>query len=76
MKNLKKHLHKGDYAILIHRIREKYGKEYSRSTIASVLSPNTEHDNELIYCEALKLSVERQEAVQETALLEAKLQKD
>ena len=76
LKILKKYLQKGDYSILIERIKEKHNLMYAASTIASVLSASTAHYNEIIYCEALLLALERQQVIKQTAALEAQLKED
>lgn len=70
IKKIKKNLKRGDFAILIDRIKSKHNLTISRSAVAATLSPANPYFNDLIYAEALQLSIERKEAVSQTATLE------
>lgn len=73
IKKIKNYLRRGDFYVIIQRIKEQYQIQFSRSAVASTLNPYSNYFNRIIYNEALKLSVERQRAMGETSVLEAQL---
>lgn len=63
IQKIKKTFRKGDFYVLIERIKRKYDITFARSTIANCLDPHSNYLNPIIYSEALKLSIERQKAI-------------
>lgn len=73
IKMIKKVLMWGDFNVIVNNIKEQHGITYSRSAVASCLSPANDYFNPLIYAEALKLSVKRQESKYDLEELERSL---
>lgn len=73
IKTIKKHLLYGDFNVIIENIKNNHNKTYSRSAIACCLNPASDYFNQIIYAEALKLSILRQEAKYDLEDLEQKL---
>lgn len=70
---IKNNLVNGDHEVIRRRMQQTHGLSLSLSTIRRALNPKQDYFHELIYTEALKLSVERKKAKSDNAGLEAQL---
>lgn len=73
IKKIKENFVRGDFSLIIQRIQVKYGVKISRSAVAATLNPNNPYTHELIYAEALQLSIERKKAISQVSSLEQQL---
>lgn len=73
IEKIKQTLLYGDFNVIIENIQKNHNKTYSRSAVASCLNPTSDYFNPIIYAEALKLSISRQETQYDLKDLEQKL---
>lgn len=73
LKKLRKNLCKGDCNIIAQRVKENHGIHISVLTVRYCINPKQAYFNEIIYNEALKLSLERKQAQTENNALQAQL---
>lgn len=73
LKKLRVNLRKGDCGVIAQRVKSNHGFEISVLTVRCCLNPKQDYFNEIIYNEALKLSLERKQTQTENDALQAQL---
>ncbi len=70
---IKKYLLRGDHSIIAERVKTNHGIEITKFAVRRTLSANDAYFHEVIYNEALKLSIERKNMAEESRNLEKEL---